>query len=274
MPRIGSDWAAYLQATPEGLSAEGARQRLLSGTPSLRKPVWGSRALTLLLAQFQSPIILILLFAVALSFFLREATDALLILSIVLVSGLLGFWQEWRATDAVDKLLALVQIEAMVPRDGQPIEVPVEQVVPGDVVILNAGDVIPGDGRILESKDLFVTEAALTGETFPVEKSAGHCHPKPRWLGVRTVSSWGQVSSAAPPGSWSSASGCRPSLAGSRKRFVFGPPKRNSSMASAALATCSSRSRSCWSWSSLPSMSPWPDRCSTLFSSLWQLPSG
>ncbi|MGB2609763.1 MAG: hypothetical protein WBC80_12365, partial [Isosphaeraceae bacterium] len=66
----------HLQATPEGLSAEGARQRLLSGTPSLRKPVWGSRALTLLLAQFKSPIILILLFAVALSFFLREATDA------------------------------------------------------------------------------------------------------------------------------------------------------------------------------------------------------
>jgi P-type Mg2+ transporter len=140
--------------------------------------VWGSRALTLLLAQFQSPIILILLFAVALSFFLREATDALLILSIVLVSGLLGFWQEWRATDAVDKLLALVQIKAMVLRDGQPIEVPVEQVVPGDVVILNAGDVIPGDGRILESKDLFVTEAALTGETFPVEKSAGALPPE------------------------------------------------------------------------------------------------
>ena len=172
------DLLLHLQATPKGLSAEGARQRLLSGTPSLRKPVWGSRALTLLLAQFQSPIILILLFAVALSFFLREATDALLILSIVLVSGLLGFWQEWRATDAVDKLLALVQIKAMVLRDGQPIEVPVEQVVPGDVVILNAGDVIPGDGRILESKDLFVTEAALTGETFPVEKSAGALPPE------------------------------------------------------------------------------------------------
>ncbi|MGZ3390412.1 MAG: cation-transporting P-type ATPase, partial [Isosphaeraceae bacterium] len=102
------DLLLHLQATPEGLSAEGARQRLSSGTPSLHKPVWGSRVLTLLLAQFQSPIILILLFAVALSFFLREATDALLILSIVLVSGLLGFWQEWRATDAVDKLLALV----------------------------------------------------------------------------------------------------------------------------------------------------------------------
>ncbi|MGZ3382191.1 MAG: HAD-IC family P-type ATPase, partial [Isosphaeraceae bacterium] len=172
------DLLLHLQATPKGLSAEGAMHRLLSGTSSLHKPVWGTRVLTLLLAQFQSPIILILLFAVALSFFLREATDAMLILSIVLVSGLLGFWQEWRATDAVDKLLALVQIKAIVLRDGQPIEVPVDQVVPGDVVILNAGDVIPGDGRILESKDLFVTEAALTGETFPVEKSAGALPPE------------------------------------------------------------------------------------------------
>ncbi|MGZ3487800.1 MAG: cation-transporting P-type ATPase [Isosphaeraceae bacterium] len=72
------DLLLHLQATPEGLSAEGARQRLSSGTPSLHKPVWGSRVLTLLLAQFQSPIILILLFAVALSFFLREATVGLI----------------------------------------------------------------------------------------------------------------------------------------------------------------------------------------------------
>jgi len=72
------DLLLHLQATPEGLSAEGARQRLSSGTPSLHKPVWGSRVLTLLLAQFQSPIILILHFAVALSFFLREATVGLI----------------------------------------------------------------------------------------------------------------------------------------------------------------------------------------------------
>ena len=77
----------------------------------------------------------------------------------------------------MDKLLALVQIKAMVLRDRQSIEVPVEQVVPGDVVILNAGDIIPGDGRLLDSKDLFVTEAALTGETFPIEKTAGTSPP-------------------------------------------------------------------------------------------------
>src|SRR5205085_2079795 len=67
-------------------------------------------------------------------------------------------------------LLALVQIKVMVLRDGQQVEVPCEQVVPGDLVVLNAGDVVPGDCRLIESKNLFVDEAVLTGETFPVEK--------------------------------------------------------------------------------------------------------
>jgi Mg2+-importing ATPase len=127
----------------------------------------------LLLAQFRSPIILTLLVAAALSLFLRDATNALIILAIVLISGLLGFWQEWGAADAVAKLLALVQVRATVLREDRPVEVPVEQVVPGDIVALDAGDVIPGDGRILEARDLFVNEATLTGETFPVEKRAG-----------------------------------------------------------------------------------------------------
>jgi P-type Mg2+ transporter len=68
--------------------------------------------------------------------------------------------------------LAVVQIKATVLRDGNPRAIPVEEVVPGDVVVLAAGDVIPGDGLILESKDLFVDEASLTGETYPVEKMA------------------------------------------------------------------------------------------------------
>ena len=171
------DLLPYLRVTPQGLTAEEARQRLISAVPRLSAAGRGRHALSLLLAQFQSPIILILLVAAALSLFLRETTDALIILAIVLVSGLLGFGQEWGAADAVEKLLALVQIKATVLRNGQSVEVPVEQVVPGDVVLLGAGDVIPGDGRILDEKDLFVAEAALTGETFPVEKAAGTVPP-------------------------------------------------------------------------------------------------
>jgi Mg2+-importing ATPase len=172
------DLLHQLQATPQGFSAEQARRRLLSGAPRLRRSGRKTHALALLLAQFRSPILLILLGAGALSLYLGDATDALIILGIVLASGLLGFWQEWGAADAVAKLLALVQVKATVLRDGQPVDVPVEQVVPGDVVILNAGDIIPGDGRILDSKNLFVTEATLTGETFPVEKTAGSLPPE------------------------------------------------------------------------------------------------
>ena len=153
--------------------------------PRLIKAGRWTRALSLLLAQFKSPIILILLVAAGLSLFLGEATDALIILAIVLASGLLGFWQEWGAADALEKLLALVQTRASVLRDGRPVEVPVEQVVPGDVVLLHAGDIIPGDGRILDETDLFVAEATLTGETFPVEKAAGAVPPDAP-LGRRT----------------------------------------------------------------------------------------
>ncbi|MCI0455000.1 MAG: magnesium-translocating P-type ATPase, partial [Candidatus Dadabacteria bacterium] len=132
-----------------------------------------------------SPIILILIFAAVLSFFLGDHTDALIILLIVFVSGLLGFWQERGAANAVEKILTIVQIKAMALRDGNSIEIPVEEIVPGDLVIFNAGDIIPGDCLILESKDLFVDEAALTGETYPVEKTAGAL-PLETPLGKRT----------------------------------------------------------------------------------------
>jgi Mg2+-importing ATPase len=103
-------------------------------------------------------------FAAGLSFFLQEHVQVLIILVIVLISGLLGFWQERGAANAIEKLLAIVQIKAMVLRDGSSREIPVEEIVPGDVIILNGGDIIPGDCLILESKDLFVDEATLTGK--------------------------------------------------------------------------------------------------------------
>jgi Mg2+-importing ATPase len=124
-----------------------------------------------LLAQFRSPIILILVFAAIVSLFLADRTDALIILTIILVSGLLGFWQEHGAAKAVAALLSLVRVKTEVWRDRRLIEVPLEEIVPGDVVNLAAGSSIPGDAVLLESKDLFVDEATLTGETYPTEKS-------------------------------------------------------------------------------------------------------
>jgi Mg2+-importing ATPase len=162
-----------LGASPAGLTTTEAKRRLrLYGHNRLRAAK-RTDVLTLLLAQFKSPLILILLGAVILSFFLNEPVDALIIIAIVLLSSVLGFWQEKRAADAVKMLLAIVRIETVVMRDGAQKQVPVEEVVPGDVCVLNAGDLIPGDAAILESRDLFVQEAALTGESFPAEKEAG-----------------------------------------------------------------------------------------------------
>ena len=178
-----------LQTTQAGLTGAEATQRLARYGANLLKPHKRSDVLTLLLAQFKSPIILILVFATGLSFFLRDPVDAFIILTIVLVSGLLGFWQERSATNAVEKLLAIVQIQAAVLRDGAPQDIPVAAIVPGDIVILNAGALVPGDCLVQESTDLFVDEAMLTGETFPVEKAVAVL-PAETPLGQRTNALW------------------------------------------------------------------------------------
>jgi Mg2+-importing ATPase len=168
-----ADLLAQLETRQEGLSSEEARRRLISYGVNLLTPQKRSDTFALLLAQFKNPIILTLIFAAGLSFFLQDHVDAAIILIIVLVSGLLGFWQERGAADAVEKLLAIVKIKTTVLRDGSQKDIALENVVPGDVVVLNAGDAIPADSLILEAKDLFVDEATLTGETYPVEKEAG-----------------------------------------------------------------------------------------------------
>jgi P-type Mg2+ transporter len=162
-----------MHSTILGLSDQESKQRLTKyGTNSLTQK-HKSNSLTLLLNQFKSPIILILMFAAGLSIFLRDAADAVIILAIVVISGLLGFWQERGASNAVEKLLALVQVKATVLRQGIEQEIPHENVVPGDIVLLAAGGSIPGDCLVLESRDLSVNEATLTGETYPANKVTG-----------------------------------------------------------------------------------------------------
>ena len=178
-----------LQATANGLTTDEAKKRLISYGANRLKAKNRSDTFTLLISQFKSPIIIILLFATVLSLFLHNFVDASIILAIVLISGLLGFWQEHGASNAVEKLLAIVQIKTAVLRDGNQQEIPVEDIVPGDIVVLNAGDIVPGDCLILESKDLFVDEAMLTGETYPVEKSVSTL-PADTALAQRTNTVW------------------------------------------------------------------------------------
>ncbi len=168
-----TDLLTRLDTRQEGLSGEDAKRRLINYGANLLKPSKRSDTLSLLIAQFKSPIILTLVFAAGLSIFLQDPVDAVIIIFIVLISGLLGFWQERGAVDAVEKLLAMVSIKTTVLRDGKMKDIPLEDVVPGDILILNAGDAIPADSLILESKDFFVDEATLTGETYPVDKGSG-----------------------------------------------------------------------------------------------------
>jgi len=184
-----ADTLQQFGATTEGLKTDDASQRLARCGSNVLKPQARSNALMLLLGQFRNPIVILLVFATALSFFLHDAVNALIILAIVLASGLLGFWQEHSASNAVAKLLAIVQIKATALRDGKPQQIPVEDIVPGDIVILDAGDLVPGDCLIDESKDLFVDEATLTGETYPAEKFAAVL-PADTPLAKRTNALW------------------------------------------------------------------------------------
>ena len=178
-----------LRSSAAGLSAAEAAERLARLGANVLKPRRDAGLLAIFLAQFRSPLVLILIFAAGLAYFLGETTNACIILAIVLVSGVLGFWQERGAANAVKSLLAIIQIRASVMRDGAAVSIPVSEVVPGDIVLLEAGDNIPGDSLILESRDLFVDEATLTGETYPAEKVYGAL-PAETALARRTNALW------------------------------------------------------------------------------------
>ena len=166
-----SELLQKLDTSSDGITNNEADDRLRQYGPNSLKKQKRSGGIFLFLSQFKSPIILLLLFAAALSLFLQDSTDAIIIFVIIFVSSMLSFFQEYRATNAVQKLLEMVRITSIVIRDGMQKEIPSEEIVPGDIVLLSAGSKIPADCIILESRDLFVNEAVLTGETFPVEKN-------------------------------------------------------------------------------------------------------
>jgi Mg2+-importing ATPase len=159
-----------LRSSPDGLSDADAADRLVADGPNRLQPRRGAGLGHELLRQFSEPIVLILLAATALALVLGDHIDAIIIFSIVLGSGLLGFWREHAASVAVARLLEQVQIEVEVRRAGRVISVRPDDLVVGDVVVLNAGDVVPGDCRVVAATALQVDESALTGETYPRHK--------------------------------------------------------------------------------------------------------
>jgi Ca2+-transporting ATPase len=161
-----------LASTARGLAAGEAQQRLQTYGPNELQTSTGDPAWKTLLAQFQNVLILILLGATGISAFLGHTLEATVITVIVLFAVLLGFVQEYRASRALEALRRMAAPVARVFRDGQEIVVPARELVPGDVIVLRAGDRVPADARVSQAVNLAVDEAALTGESAPVEKTS------------------------------------------------------------------------------------------------------
>ena len=165
------DAAARLRTSLDaGLSAEEAARRLAEHGPNELATGAVTSPWRLLLEQFRNVLILILLVGVALSAVLGHVTEAIVISVIVLLAALLGFVQEYRAERAIEALRRMAAPSATVVRDGREQDVPARDLVPGDLVVLTAGDKVPADARLVEAVNLQVEEAALTGESAPVEK--------------------------------------------------------------------------------------------------------
>ncbi|MBI4450613.1 cation-translocating P-type ATPase, partial [Candidatus Woesearchaeota archaeon] len=160
-----------------GLSSADATQRLAEhGLNQLREPkriTWWQ----ILLAQFKSPIVWILLAAMAISLAVRETTDVIVIGAIVVLNSVLGFVQEYRAERAIEALKKMISLKATVLRDGIVQKIDAAQVVPGDIILVETGDKVPADARVVEETNLQAQEAALTGESVPVRKSANVLKP-------------------------------------------------------------------------------------------------
>ncbi len=163
---------ARLAATAAGLDATEVRSRMKRFGPNdaavvERSPLWLQ-----FLSRFRNPLVIILLVASGLSALTGDVSSFAIVVTIVMMSMTIDFVQEVRAQNAVEALRRLVAVQATVRRNGASISVPIDRLVPGDIVELIAGDLVPADSRLLESRDLFINQALLTGEPYPAEKHA------------------------------------------------------------------------------------------------------
>jgi Mg2+-importing ATPase len=161
-----------LDTSIRGLSEDEAAKRLEQfgfNEPAKKK----KRTVVLqIFSKFLNPLVVVLLIIAGFSLFFGEKISAILVILMALISVFLSFIQEYRAANEAERLSEMVRATATVFRNGRPREVKIREIVPGDVVDLFAGDMVPADLRIVSCKDLFINQASLTGESFPVEKTA------------------------------------------------------------------------------------------------------
>jgi Mg2+-importing ATPase len=171
---------ARLATTTTGLDATEAQSRLKIFGPNdaatiKRSPLWLQ-----FLSRFRNPLVIILLVASGLSAATGDVASFLIVVIIVTISMTIDFVQEVRAQNAVEALRRSVAVQATVRRDGARVSIPIDQLVPGDIVELIAGDLVPADSRLLESRDLFINQALLTGEPYPAEKQCSDAPSGPK----------------------------------------------------------------------------------------------
>ena len=174
-----------LETSPSGFSAEQAERRLeVYGRNEIARRKKRAAVVEFLM-NFRSPLVVILMIAGFIAGIVGELRSTVIIFSIVFVSVVLDYYQESKAEKAAEKLKEKVTTTATVLRDGEKREVKLAEIVPGDIIYLSAGDITPADARVIIAKDLFVNQSALTGESFPVEKS-----PAPVKAKGATITEW------------------------------------------------------------------------------------
>ncbi len=166
-------WLEQLKSNLSGLTQKEATQILQQSTNIKRVRSSFEKDLILFGSQFKSPLMLLLIGAVILSAFLGDTSDVFIILFIVLSTGLLSFFQERNASKTVEKLQSMIALRSTVLRDGNPQQIIGNEIVPGDILLFKAGDMIPADCLIVESNEINTNEASLTGESYPVRKEVG-----------------------------------------------------------------------------------------------------
>jgi Mg2+-importing ATPase len=165
------------EGAARGLSAAQAAQRYATFGPNVVAAGRHRPVVLQLILRFRDPLVLLLLFSAVVAGVTGDHRSSAVIVVVVLLSVTLDFVQEHRAGRAAERLRQSAQVHASVLRDGSASEIPAAEVVPDDVVLLSAGDLVPADGRLLEARDLFVNQALLTGEPYPIEKHAGEGPP-------------------------------------------------------------------------------------------------
>jgi Ca2+-transporting ATPase len=164
-----------LDSAATGLSQEEAQKRLAQYGPNELQKEKRASSIKMFFEQFTDILIVILLIATALSVAIGEIVDAIVIIAIVLATAVLGFVEEYRSEKAVEALKKMTAPTAMVLRDGKEVKIPAIEIVPGDVILLYAGDKVPADSRLLKAFNVKVDEASLTGESSPVNKNTEVC---------------------------------------------------------------------------------------------------